>query len=147
METLKKPKAPKKVVKAISPEDITCLLGILNGRDFNSVRNKAILLLVLDTGLRLSEIASLKVSDIRNETILIMGKGAKQRIVRLGTKAQKCVWRYSIIREQVAFDCDSLWVSRDGQPLGSEGIRQMVVHLDLPPSRISDAIETLLLYP
>jgi len=64
MDTLKKPKAPKKVVKAVAPEDISSLLGILNSRDFNSIRNKAILLLALDTGLRLSEIASIKLSDI-----------------------------------------------------------------------------------
>ena len=82
MDTLKKPKAPKKVVKAIAPEDVTRLLNVLNGRDFNSIRNKAILLLALDTGLRLSEIASIKLSDIRNETLSIMGEGAKQRIVR-----------------------------------------------------------------
>jgi len=129
MDTLKKPKAPKKIVKAVAPEDISHLLGILNGRDFNSIRNKAIFLLALDTGLRLSEIASIRLFDIRNDTISIMGKGAKQRIVRFGAKAQKAVWRYSVTRSQTDTSYDSLWVTKDGNPLGSEGIRQMVVHL------------------
>ncbi len=74
MDTLKKPKTPKKIVKAVAPEDISRMLCILNGRDFNSIRNKATLLLALDTGLRLSEIVSIKLSDIRNDTLSIMGK-------------------------------------------------------------------------
>jgi site-specific recombinase XerD len=57
MDTLKKPKAPKKIVKAVSPQDITNMLAVLNGRDFKSIRNKAILLVALDTGLRLSELS------------------------------------------------------------------------------------------
>jgi site-specific recombinase XerD len=129
MSTLKKPKAPKKVVKAVTPEDITKLLNALNGRDFNSIRNKALLLMALDTGLRLSEITNLKLSDIRSEIITVLGKGSKQRIVRIGAKAQKAIWRYMTVRQQVDTGCDSIWVSRDGSALTVDGVHQMIVKL------------------
>ncbi|MFC1893331.1 tyrosine-type recombinase/integrase [Chloroflexota bacterium] len=129
MTTLKKPKAPKKVVKAITPEDTNRLLNALNGKDFNSMRNKALLLLALDTGLRLSEITNLKLSDIRSEIITIMGKGSKQRIVRIGAKAQKAIWRYMILRQQVSNGCESIWITRDGSSLTVDGVHQMIVKL------------------
>ncbi|MFC1958566.1 tyrosine-type recombinase/integrase [Chloroflexota bacterium] len=129
MATLKKPKAPKKVVKAISAQDITKLLSAVNGRDFNSIRNKAVLLIALDSGLRLSEITNLKLSDVRSEILTVMGKGSKQRVVRIGAKAQKAIWRYIMVREPVTDGCEALWVSRNGQSMGVSGIQQMVVKL------------------
>ena len=55
--------------------------------------NKAILILAFDTGLWLSEITNLKLSDIGSEMITATGKGSKQRAVGTGAKAQKAVWR------------------------------------------------------
>ncbi|MFC2062614.1 tyrosine-type recombinase/integrase [Chloroflexota bacterium] len=129
MATLKKPKAPKKIVKAIVPEDITRLLNAINGRDFNSIRNKTIIVLALDTGLRLSEIANLKLLEIKDETITVTGKGAKQRVVRIGAKVQKAIWRYMLVRQQIADGCNALWVTRQGTPLSIDGVHQMIVKL------------------
>ena len=57
MATVKKPKLPNKSVKGLEPEIIRTLLNSFNGRSFNDLRNKAMLLMFLDTGLRLSELA------------------------------------------------------------------------------------------
>ncbi|MHA1971573.1 MAG: tyrosine-type recombinase/integrase [Candidatus Hodarchaeales archaeon] len=129
MANLKKPKAPKKVIKAISPQDVASLIALLKGRDFKSIRNRAILLTALDTGLRLSELCSLRVTDVLNETITIVGKGAKQRIIRIGANASKAIWRYKMVREQRVDNTDALWISRSGKPLGPEGIQHTVVNL------------------
>jgi len=129
MAALKKPKAPKKVVEAIQPTDVTRLLSAVNGRDYNSIRNKAILLLALDSGLRLSEITGLRISDMQSEVLTVIGKGSKQRVVRIGAKTQKAVWRYLMVRENRNNGTDILWLSKDGQPLQAHGIQQMIVKL------------------
>ncbi len=58
MANVKKPKLPNKIVKGLESEIIITLLNAFSGRSFNDLRNKAMLLMFLDTGLRLSELAS-----------------------------------------------------------------------------------------
>ena len=53
--------------------------------------------ILLDVGLRVSELASLTIDDVNidNGSLLIRhGKGGKQRVVRIGVKAQKALWKY-----------------------------------------------------
>ena len=59
-------------------------------------RNKAIILMLLDTGLRASELANIKLDDIDSERgwLKVEGKGVKERVVRIGATAQKALWRY-----------------------------------------------------
>jgi len=130
MVTLKKPKAPKKVVKALTPQEINMLLNSLKGRrDFNSVRNRAIVLLGLDTGLRLSEITNLNLLDLTSDVLTVTGKGSKQRIVRVGANVQKAIWRYLLLRSQIAGECDTLWVASSGKPFGIWSAPQKGVQL------------------
>jgi len=115
----------RKVMKAIEPEDMQKLLAALNGRDFESVRNKAILLLLLDTGLRVSECANLKLADLDldRQTLKVMGKGSKERLARIGYGVQKALWRYLGVRHS---NSDALWVDRSGEPIKPDGIKLMV---------------------
>ena len=91
MATVKKPRLPHKSVEGFEPETIKTLLSSFSGRSFNDLRNKAVLFMFLDTGLRLSELAGLTVSDIRIEkgVIKVTGKGNKERYARVGVKTQK----------------------------------------------------------
>lgn len=58
------------------------------------------MLTLLDTGLRVSEAAGIKVDDVDAERgwIKVKGKGAKERVVRIGVIAQKALWRYLVPR-------------------------------------------------
>jgi integrase/recombinase XerD len=60
------------------------------------VRNRAILLLLLDTGLRASELCRLRVGDVnlRNRKLKVMGKGAKERILPFSANTGTALWRY-----------------------------------------------------
>ena len=53
-----------------------------------------------DTGLRVGELANIKLDEIDSERgwIKVKGKGAKERVVRIGATAQKALWRYLIFR-------------------------------------------------
>ncbi len=77
---------------------------------------------------RLSELANLQLSDINVERgiIKVIGKGNKERYVRIGLKTQKALWNYLTRRNS---EVDFIWISRENQPLTATGIAQMVRNL------------------
>jgi site-specific recombinase XerD len=103
---LKNPKL--NVVQPYSNQDILKLLEVCdydykNNAQLLGSHNKAIILMFLDTGLlRVSELANIKLDEIDSERgwIKVKGKGAKERVVRIGATAQKALWRYLIFMEK-----------------------------------------------
>ena len=96
MATIRKPRFQRKIIKGLEPDVCQRLLASFNGKDLEDYRNKAMVYMFLYTGLRLSELANLKMSDINMEKgiIRVIGKGDKERLVRIGGKAQKALWNY-----------------------------------------------------
>ena len=89
LRSLRKPKVPEKLIEPISDDTLRRLLGLA------SVRDRAILLLLLDTGLRVSEAAGIRLGDLRPDgSVKVMGKGAKERIVPIGSTARTAIVRY-----------------------------------------------------
>jgi site-specific recombinase XerD len=87
---IKPPKFENKVVEALRPDEIRNILEAFPEKTNLDTRNKAIISILLDTGLRISELANLKMNevDLKSGTILVShGKGGKQRIVHIGSKA------------------------------------------------------------
>lgn len=127
-------KSKAKVIRPYSLDQIRKLLAVCDhdyecNAKFIGSRNKAIILILLDSGLRLSELANIKLTDIDKEKgwIRVMGKGAKERIVRIGKTAQKTLWRYLICRG----DCEIsvLWLSEERKPLQCSGIQSSIDRL------------------
>jgi site-specific recombinase XerD len=128
-------RAPRlSVVQPYSSQDILRLIEVCdydyknNARLLGS-RNKAIVLMFLDTGLRVSELGNIKLDEIDSERgwIKVKGKGAKERVVRMGASAQKALWRYLVHREKVK--CENLWVTEEGRPMKVGGIQTMLMRL------------------
>jgi len=124
---VKPPKIPERVIQPLTPDDIQRLLDQCDGRTALGTRNRAIILLLFDTGMRLSELANLIVPDIdfeRGAILIREGKGQKQRIVHMGSYCQKAVWRWvTIFRES---STDSLFVNREGQPLQARAVQMLI---------------------
>lgn len=125
---------PMTVVQPFSSNDVlkmieVCDLDYRNGARLLGSRNKAIILMFLDTGLRLSELANIKTDDIDSERgwIKVTGKGAKERVVRIGATTQKALWRYLVYREKNRNQ--NLWITEEGRPMKSGGIKVMVLRL------------------
>jgi site-specific recombinase XerD len=130
LANIKAPRLPKKLPQPFSPDDLDRLLLITSGQRFTEVRNRAILLVFLDTALRLAELSALKRSDIDILTghVLIMGKGAKQRGVRIGKSARKALNKYTSMRDD---DLPALWLSEERRPMTRAGIKVTIDKLCL----------------
>jgi site-specific recombinase XerD len=66
---------------------------------FLGSRNKAIILILLDSGLRASELANIKLADIDTDRgwIKVAGKGRKERVIRIGKVAQKSLYSQNML--------------------------------------------------
>lgn len=91
MKRVSMPKIDKPLPQAFSHNDIRAMLD-----SAASSRDTALILFLLDTGLRCSEAISLKAGDIDMHTgqVMVMGKGRKQRAVFLGARTRRALGRY-----------------------------------------------------
>ena len=95
---------------------------------YTGLRNKAIISLFVATGLRLSELAEIRLSELDPglKQVRVMGKGAKLRVVPIGGEARKALKHYLEIRPR---DGDELWKNADGLELTARGIQMVVKRL------------------
>jgi integrase/recombinase XerC len=114
MEGTTPPKIPQKTIKVFSEQQIRDLIELVSGDTFMDRRNRAMLLMFIDTGLRCSELVSVQVKDVTltNDITLVrvMGKGAKERVVRLGKMATRALYDYLEMRND-RLPC--LWVTKE----------------------------------
>ncbi|WP_370739999.1 tyrosine-type recombinase/integrase [Ruminococcus sp.] len=84
-------KATKDVIIPLSDTEVKELIRYYDNSTYLNCRNKTMLMLMLDCGLRLSEVVNLKISDLdlKNNYLIINGKGSKQRLVPFGILTKK----------------------------------------------------------
>ncbi len=70
-----------------------------HGRDFLNIRNRAMLALFFDTGMRLQEVLTLRMDQVQEEYILVHGKGNKERVVPVSPYLAKALHQYNNARE------------------------------------------------
>jgi len=120
-------------VEPFSDEEILSMLEVCENefrRDrFVGSRNHAIVSIFADTGIRLSEQASLTLSDVHPqlERLRVMGKGEKERIVPLASEARRSLRRY--LRYRHRNGRRELWLTDDGEPLERRGLEEVLVRL------------------
>lgn len=96
-------------------------------------RDRAIILTLLDSGLRASELCSLTVADYDQKTGRLEvkhgvrggAKGGKGRVVFLGKSTRSAMWRYLSEREELD-DTDPLFFAKFGRPLNKDALRQLI---------------------
>ena len=116
------PKQDVKVVEALNPEQIATLFKVCR-KDKTALgkRDEAIIAVLLDTGLRAAELLSLTVESIdwRERRALVMGKGARQRLVPFEPKTLLTLQRY---HRQAGIKDGSLFRSRTGAPMSQAAL-------------------------
>ena len=120
-----------KVVQPYTVKEIQTMLAVCeydfrHNAKFLASRNKAIILVFLDTGLRANELSSMLLTDIERERgrIHVVGKGAKERVVRIGATAQKALWKYLVHRPETRFN--AVWLTEEGKPMKKGGVQIMI---------------------
>jgi len=127
LERLKTPKAPQKLKEPLSDAEIVLLLSCIDPQTSWGARNLTIVLLFLDTGLRLSELLTLPMHDLHLEEgrLKVMGKGQKERIVPFGNSAQKALMRYIFHFRPEPLNTDRVFLNLDGAPMTVTGLKLM----------------------
>jgi integrase/recombinase XerC len=121
------PKKNQKLVDALEYETIHKFLNSFTDSDLD-IRNKAIFELLYATGLRVSELANLRIDDINfdNNFIKVVGKGNKQRLVIFSEHTKDTIKSYLKDSRQILLKnnkTDALFINKDGQKLSVRGIQ------------------------
>lgn len=118
MANIETPKPPEVPVPVLTDDQIAALIKVAGrGNDFFARRNEAIVRVFFDTGVRISELAGMKVEDVDfdHEVIYVMGKGRRPRAVPFGAKTARALDRYLRARRQHKLaQLDGLWLSQRG---------------------------------
>jgi site-specific recombinase XerD len=147
MREVAKPKPEKPAIKPLSEDDVRRLLGALDRsrrykrpgkvacdhRRLTAVRDRAILLFLLDTGVRASELCDVKIKDcdVRNQRVYVWGKGSKERMLPLSAATTKAIWRYLQGERSQARISEPLFVQQGegGQALNRTALRQLLLRI------------------
>ena len=113
---LESPKLGKRNPVFLTLDESKTLLDATNSRDKHSIRDHSIITLFLNCGMRLSELCSINISSIKNDTLSIIGKGNKERTIYLNKASLRAIYKYLPIRnadnEKIhAEDNDALFIS------------------------------------
>jgi site-specific recombinase XerD len=139
------PRRPRRLPNAPKLDEVDGILDELDGGDALALRNRALLELVYSAGLRSAEAVGLDLVDVdfEQETVRVLGKGRKERVVPLGEEAAHRLARY--LREgrpQLARGaCDAVFISARGRRLDTSTLRRLLPH----PHRLRHAFATHLL--
>ena len=136
-ERFKLPKAQRKKIDVLTDSEIERLFACLKGRDFYSVRNYCIVALMLDSGLRLNEVVTLRRDKIHiaEGYAIVNGKGNKERFVPLGLTSKRALLRYCSIVPATNIETP-LFVKDTLIPINQSTVKQLFrrlkVQADIP---------------
>ena len=115
----------KKLPDILTDEEAKRLMDIPNKRYYTGLRNKAMLTLMLNTGLRVSEVTSLKINsmDLKNRSLKVVnGKGHKDRNITIGQQTAELLKQWIKRRAEGEY----LFNTREGKQLKVRYIQAMI---------------------
>lgn len=129
MRKMHPPKVPDVPVPVLTEDQLRKLIAACEGKTWDDRRDTAVIRLFLDSGMRLSELANLKVTDVDLDmrVAIVMGKGRRPRACPFGAKTAGALDRYMHLRARDAYAAtsDALWFGVRG-PMGIAGIRSLI---------------------
>jgi len=129
------PKMEKKLPTVLSIEEVTRLLETVNGDKPLDIRNQAMLELIYATGLRVSELCNLKITDLRftSHQIRVLGKGSKERIIPVNDYALQKVRNYIVNARPILLgykkDLGYLFLNNHGEVITRVGFFKILKQL------------------
>ena len=122
---LRAPKSPRRLPKTLDVDQTTRLLD-WDSNEPLAIRDRAIMELLYSSGLRLSELLNLEVSDLdlKDGTVRVTGKGRKTRVVPVGRHARNALQQWLGIRATFTTQASVLFLSRRGERLAPRTVQQ-----------------------
>lgn len=131
-DPVKLKKAPKKLPGILDTNEIVLLLSQPDGKDYKSIRDKAMLELLYATGIKVSELIALCVQDVNLQVgLLHLNHEGKERIVPIYPAAVKAIADYLVhVRPFMVEDTeqDRLFTNMNGQPMSRQGFWKIIKH-------------------
>lgn len=127
---IRTPKQEKRLPRFLTGEQIETLLGAPDTNNMLGARDRAILETLYSSGLRVSELVSLNLSDVDflGEVLHVRGKGKKERLAPVGSSALQALQRYLTFRDadprKADFDQQTLFINKHGQRLSTRSVRR-----------------------
>jgi site-specific recombinase XerD len=129
VENVGRMKTPERLPRALPARAVAAVLDAIPGDGPLDLRDRAILETLYGTGMRVSELAQMGVSDIDSDLVTVTGKGGRLRVVPLGRPARRALTDWvERGRPQLVGKAgvEALWVGSRGGPLDTRGIRRVV---------------------
>lgn len=132
----------KPVINCFTPEQVKKMLSFYSGKDFLSVRNKTIITMFVETGIRCYELICIKEEDIKDNFILIHGKNHKERMVGITPVLGKQLIKYKIARESyfaIKKKDEEFFLSFSGHTLTNNAVEYLIKQAgkDISGARVS----------
>lgn len=116
-------KVPQYIIQTFTPEQMAALLEACDVNAHVGFRDRTILLVLMDTGIRASELCGLTLDGVHEGYLTVFGKGAKEREVGLGPTAAKAIWTYLHLHRRPRLDNERrLFLGRSGRPMTPSGV-------------------------
>lgn len=122
------PRVPETYPKVLSEEEVAKLVKACKGSSWLDVRNRAILLTFLDTGIRLSELIQLNLEDVNLGAFTLRirrGKGGKERHVFMGRTLYRAMRRWLDVRGYTSFQ-EALFITRNGTRIDKRNVQRTI---------------------
>ncbi len=97
---IKNLKEDKRVIVTFNDDEVARVINDVKEETYSNIRDKLILILLFDTGIRVSELCNIKVNDISRKHILIHGKGSKERLVYISNIMRRYMRKYEKVKEE-----------------------------------------------
>lgn len=127
---LKAPRIEKKIPEIMSPDEVVRLLEQPSGDSPKEIRDKAMLELLYATGIRVTELITLKISDVNMPMSFILCRDRnKERIIPFGAEAKNALGRYlNGTRDEMLENkaSDVLFANCSGQPMSRQGFWKLI---------------------
>ena len=127
MAKMKPPRVPDQPAPVLTEELLRQLLATCAGREFEARRDRALILLLLDTGGRRAEIGGMRLGDVNFEyDVVLVGKGGRERTLPFGNRTGKAIDQYLRARARHPHaHLEWFWIGRKGRVTPS-GIAQLL---------------------
>ncbi|WHY74586.1 tyrosine-type recombinase/integrase [Fictibacillus enclensis] len=124
------PRVPKKVLNGFTEKEVQTMIDAFSYKDYIEARNKAMIAIMADCGLRAMEIRGLKSKNVKDTSLLVDGKGNKQRMVFVSPTLKRILIKYERLKSQyfkehIAYD-DRYFLSYQGREISHTGLHKVV---------------------